>query len=122
MNAAGLLRLRSRGRSADLAQIGSGYPSCEAFLAEITLDPPNATSAQAGVVLKDAYYLVLSTIHSANGQEWKAVFVLNLVDDCMSVHRLPMGSLPPIRRVVHEVGQGQQQRCPVQELQPGLSC
>ena len=28
-------------------------------------------------------YLILSTIHSAKGQEWAAVFVLNLVDGCI---------------------------------------
>jgi hypothetical protein len=28
-------------------------------------------------------YLILSTIHSAKGQEWKSVFVLNLVDGCI---------------------------------------
>jgi len=27
--------------------------------------------------------LILSTIHSAKGQEWKAVFVLNVVDGCI---------------------------------------
>jgi DNA helicase II / ATP-dependent DNA helicase PcrA len=27
--------------------------------------------------------LILSTIHSAKGQEWKSVFVLNVVDGCI---------------------------------------
>jgi superfamily I DNA/RNA helicase len=27
--------------------------------------------------------LILSTIHTAKGQEWKSVFVLNVVDGCM---------------------------------------
>jgi len=31
----------------------------------------------------DKDYLVLSTIHSAKGQEWKSVFVLNCVDGCI---------------------------------------
>ena len=31
----------------------------------------------------DEDYLILSTIHSAKGQEWDAVFVLNLVDGCI---------------------------------------
>jgi DNA helicase-2/ATP-dependent DNA helicase PcrA len=73
-------------RAADilqLAQIGAGYPSRERFLTELTLDPPDATSDQAGVPLKDEDYLILSTIHSAKGQEWKAVFVLNAVDGCI---------------------------------------
>ncbi|WP_022724562.1 ATP-dependent helicase [Rhodopseudomonas sp. B29] len=76
----------SETRRADLvqlAQIASGYPSRERFLTELTLDPPDATSDQAGVPLLDDDYLILSTIHSAKGQEWKQVFVLNVVDGCM---------------------------------------
>jgi DNA helicase-2/ATP-dependent DNA helicase PcrA len=73
-------------RGADLIQLGqiaSGYPSRERFLTELTLDPPDATSDQAGVPLLDEDYLILSTIHSAKGQEWKSVHVLNVVDGCM---------------------------------------
>jgi DNA helicase II / ATP-dependent DNA helicase PcrA len=73
-------------RKADLIQleqIASGYPSRERFLTELTLDPPDATSDQAGVPLLDEDYLILSTIHSAKGQEWKSVYVLNVVDGCM---------------------------------------
>ncbi|BCH62486.1 DNA helicase (plasmid) [Agrobacterium vitis] len=73
-------------RKADLLQleqIASGYPSRERFLTELTLDPPDATSDQAGVPLLDEDYLVLSTIHSAKGQEWRAVFMLNVVDGCI---------------------------------------
>jgi ATP-dependent DNA helicase UvrD/PcrA len=73
-------------RQADLVQleqIAAGYPSRERFLIELTLDPPYATSDQAGVPLLDEDYLILSTIHSAKGQEWKSVFVLNVVDGCI---------------------------------------
>lgn len=73
-------------RKADLVQleqIASGYASRERFLTDLTLDPPDATSDQAGVPLLDDDYLVLSTIHSAKGQEWRAVFVLNVVDGCI---------------------------------------
>ena len=66
-----------------LGQIASGYPSRERFLTELTLDPPDATSDQAGVPLLDEDYLILSTIHSAKGQEWKSVFILNTVDGCL---------------------------------------
>ncbi|MGV7216280.1 ATP-dependent helicase [Bradyrhizobium sp. UFLA05-112] len=66
-----------------LEQIASGYISREKFLTELTLDPPDATSDQAGVPLLDEDYLILSTIHSAKGQEWKSVFLLNVVDGCM---------------------------------------
>jgi DNA helicase II / ATP-dependent DNA helicase PcrA len=66
-----------------LEQIASGYASRERFLTELTLDPPDATSDQAGVPLLDEDYLILSTIHSAKGQEWRAVYMLNVVDGCM---------------------------------------
>ena len=66
-----------------LEQIASGYASRERFLTELTLDPPDATSDQAGVPLLDEDYLILSTIHSAKGQEWRAVFMLNVVDGCI---------------------------------------
>ncbi len=66
-----------------LEQIAGGYASRERFLTELTLDPPDATSDQAGVPLLDEDYLILSTIHSAKGQEWRAVFMLNVVDGCM---------------------------------------
>jgi ATP-dependent DNA helicase UvrD/PcrA len=66
-----------------LEQIAGGYPSRERFLTELPLDPPDATSDQASVPLLDEDYLILSTIHSAKGQEWKSVYVLNVVDGCM---------------------------------------
>ena len=67
-------------RSADLdqlEQIAAGYPTRERFLTELTLDPPDAVSDEAGVPLLDEDYLILSTIHSSKGQEWTSVFVLN---------------------------------------------
>jgi DNA helicase II / ATP-dependent DNA helicase PcrA len=66
-----------------LEQIASTYPSRERFLTELTLDPPDATSGAAGAPLLDEDYLILSTIHSAKGREWKSVFVLNAVDGCI---------------------------------------
>ncbi|MGA8649787.1 MAG: ATP-dependent helicase, partial [Xanthobacteraceae bacterium] len=73
-------------RQADLlqlVQIASTYPSRERFLTELTLDPPEATSDRAGEPLLDEDYLILSTIHSAKGQEWKSVHILNVVDGCL---------------------------------------
>src|SRR5436190_4828318 len=72
-----------RGDLVQLQQIASTYASRERFLTELTLDPPNATSDEAGPPGKDDDYLILSTIHSAKGQEWKAVHVLNVVDGCI---------------------------------------
>jgi DNA helicase II / ATP-dependent DNA helicase PcrA len=73
-------------RSADLAQLAqmAGTSATRgAFLTDLALDPPEATSAEAGVPLLDEDYLILSTIHSAKGQEWNAVYVLKCVDGCI---------------------------------------
>jgi DNA helicase II / ATP-dependent DNA helicase PcrA len=53
------------------------------FLTELTLDPPDATSGKAGAGTKDEDYTILSTIHSAKGQEWQIVRILNVVDGCI---------------------------------------
>ncbi|WP_321341359.1 ATP-dependent helicase [Breoghania sp.] len=73
-------------RKADLAQleqIAAAAPDRARFLTDLSLDPPDATSDKAGPPLMDEDYLILSTIHSAKGQEWKQVFVLNCVDGCI---------------------------------------
>ena len=84
-----------QGDLAQLAQIAGTYPSRERFLTELTLDPPSATSDESGVPLLDEDYLVLSTIHSAKGQEWNAVYLLNAVDGCLPSD-LSTGSTPEI--------------------------
>ena len=66
-----------------LEEIAAGYSSRERFLTDLTLDPPDATSDEAGPPHLDEDYLILSTIHSAKGQEWTKVFVLNAVDGCI---------------------------------------
>jgi DNA helicase-2/ATP-dependent DNA helicase PcrA len=70
-------------RAADLdmlEQVSGQFGSRERFLTELTLDPPRATGDLSGPPLKDEDYLILSTVHSAKGQEWDAVFVLNVAD------------------------------------------
>ena len=70
-------------READLEQleqISGRYPTRERFLTELTLDPPSAAGDLAGDPLLDEDYLILSTVHSAKGQEWESVFVLNVTD------------------------------------------
>lgn len=70
-------------READLEQleqVSGRYPTRERFLTELTLDPPSAAGDLAGDPLLDEDYLVLSTVHSAKGQEWESVFVLNVAD------------------------------------------
>jgi DNA helicase-2/ATP-dependent DNA helicase PcrA len=63
-----------------LEQIAVGYPSRQRFLTELTLDPPDAVSDNSGAPMLDEDYLILSTIHSAKGQEWKSVYLLNAID------------------------------------------
>lgn len=73
-------------RAEDLLQmerIAATYASRERFLTELTLDPPEATSAESADPLLDEDYLILSTIHSAKGQEWQSVYLLNTVDGCI---------------------------------------
>ena len=70
-------------READLEQleqISGRYPTRERFLTELTLNPPSAAGDLAGDPLLDEDYLILSTVHSAKGQEWESVFVLNVSD------------------------------------------
>ena len=63
-----------------LDQLSGQHPNRERFLTELTLDPPAATSGQSGGSSKDEDYVILSTIHSAKGQEWDIVYVLNVSD------------------------------------------
>ena len=73
----------SAARLADLGQLAalaSDYSSRSRFLTEITLDPPLSTSDLAGPPHLDDDYLILSTIHSAKGGEWSAVYVIHAAD------------------------------------------
>jgi ATP-dependent DNA helicase UvrD/PcrA len=70
-------------RAADLEQlerIAMQFATREQFLTELTLDPPRASGDLSGTPLLDEDYLVLSTIHSAKGQEWDNVSVLHVTD------------------------------------------
>ncbi|HJQ64075.1 MAG TPA: ATP-dependent helicase [Burkholderiales bacterium] len=70
-------------RAGDLEQlerIATQFPTRERFLTELTLDPPQATGDLSGPPLLDEDYLILSTVHSAKGQEWDRVYVLNVTE------------------------------------------
>lgn len=71
-------------RLADLDQlqaIAGGYPDRGAFLAAIALEPPQGTQDLAtGTTGEENDALVLSTVHSAKGKEWDAVFLIWAVD------------------------------------------
>jgi len=63
-----------------LEKIAGSFTSRERFITELTLDPPQASGDLAGPPLLDEDYLILSTIHSAKGQEWDSVYVLSVAD------------------------------------------
>jgi DNA helicase II / ATP-dependent DNA helicase PcrA len=69
-----------RGDLEQLERLAVQYPTREAFVTELTLDPPQASGDLAGDPLLDEDYLILSTVHSAKGQEWESVHVLNVTD------------------------------------------
>ncbi len=54
------------------------HDSLDSFLSDLALDPPEATEAEPDEVEDE--WLTLSTIHSAKGLEWSAVFLLQLAD------------------------------------------
>ena len=73
----------ARVRAGDIEQLerlSAQFATREQFVTELTLDPPQATGDLAGDPLLDEDYLILSTIHSAKGQEWDNVYVLNVAD------------------------------------------
>jgi DNA helicase-2/ATP-dependent DNA helicase PcrA len=72
-------------RLADLAQleaIAAGHRTRSAFLAALALEPPASTQdlAPGAPPGADDDVLVLSTVHSAKGREWDAVFVIGAAD------------------------------------------
>ena len=63
-----------------LLQLSNEYASRGAFLTELTLDPPSGSGDLAGAPHIDEDFLVLSTVHSAKGQEWDTVYVQHFSD------------------------------------------
>jgi DNA helicase-2/ATP-dependent DNA helicase PcrA len=63
-----------------LEALSSRFTSRERFLSDLTLDPPAYTGELAGPPALDEDYLILSTMHSAKGLEWDAVYVIHASD------------------------------------------
>ncbi|MEO5741376.1 MAG: ATP-dependent helicase [Vicinamibacterales bacterium] len=63
-----------------LERLALQFASRDQFLAELALDPPAVTGDLSGTPYLDEDYLILSTVHSAKGQEWDAVYILNVAD------------------------------------------
>ncbi|MGR8919199.1 MAG: ATP-dependent helicase, partial [Gammaproteobacteria bacterium] len=70
-------------RTGDLEQLlelGNDYATRSAFLTELVLDPPSASGDLADAPSIDEDFLILSTVHSAKGQEWDTVYVQHFSD------------------------------------------
>jgi DNA helicase-2/ATP-dependent DNA helicase PcrA len=63
-----------------LSRLAGGYQSRTEAVAELTLDPPASTGDLAGPPLLDDDFVVLSTVHSAKGGEWRIVHVIHAAD------------------------------------------
>lgn len=63
-----------------LRLMATAFDTRSRLLAEITIDAPLATSDIAGPPHLDDDFLNLSTIHSAKGGEWQAVYVIHASD------------------------------------------
>jgi DNA helicase-2/ATP-dependent DNA helicase PcrA len=70
-----------------LQELAGRFDERTTFLAEFALDPPTSTQDVAGQSARDKDFLVLSTIHSAKGLEWDAVFVLNATEGAIPSSR-----------------------------------
>ncbi len=63
-----------------LARLAERSPDRSMLLADLALDPPSWTGDLAGPPVLDEDYLILSTMHSAKGLEWDAVYVIHAAD------------------------------------------
>jgi DNA helicase II / ATP-dependent DNA helicase PcrA len=80
---------------AQLEQTAAGCASRQSFLTDLALDPPDGTSSRT----EDDDYVILSTMHSAKGREWRIVRILNVTDGC-----IPSGQAEDVeeeRRLLH---------------------
>jgi DNA helicase-2/ATP-dependent DNA helicase PcrA len=63
-----------------LSRIAGAFDDRARAVAELTLDPPTSTSDLAGLPHLDDDYVILSTVHSAKGGEWRVVHIIHAAD------------------------------------------
>ena len=63
-----------------LARVATGFHDRAGLVADLTLDPPSSTGDLAGPPLLDDDYVILSTVHSAKGGEWRVVHLIHAAD------------------------------------------
>ena len=97
------------------------YDQLSAFLSDMALEPPNTSSEdQLTEVSENDDQLVLSTIHSAKGLEWDAVFILYALEGRFPSYRSLDNpeALEEERRLMYVAATRARQRlymtCPVQ--------
>ena len=82
-------------------QIAAGYESRRQFLTDLALDPPDGARGQSNSSsgTNDDDYAILSTMHSAKGQEWRIVRILNVTDGCIPLDQAE--DIEEERRLLH---------------------
>lgn len=60
--------------------IAERYSSVPELLTDLALEPPNESVSEVVSPGKETEFLTLSTIHSAKGLEWRAVFIIYALD------------------------------------------
>ncbi|MGB4371335.1 MAG: ATP-dependent helicase [Dethiobacteria bacterium] len=83
-----------------LAENAARYDSLGAFLESLALEESLFADAAASERI-DGDYLTLSTVHSAKGKEWEAVFVIGLNEGSFPSHRAGDEELPEERRLFY---------------------
>ena len=63
-----------------IAELSSAYSTRAELVADLTLDPPSSSGDLAGPPHLDDDFLVLSTVHSAKGGEWRVVHLIHAAD------------------------------------------
>ncbi len=66
-----------------LQQIAATYTNLQDYISDLSIEPPETTVTDVEEVPNDEYPLTLSTIHSAKGLEWSAVYIIGLADGQM---------------------------------------
>ena len=93
-------RQLERREALELEQIAARYRSRSRFITDLTLDPPTSTSDLAQPPFLDEDYLILSTIHSAQGCVWDVVHIIHAAD----------GMIPSDMAVTDEAGVEEERR------------
>jgi DNA helicase-2/ATP-dependent DNA helicase PcrA len=92
-------------RARDLEQLVGlcDHASLEELLAELAIDPPNRSrgEALAGGAARDE--LVLSTLHSAKGLEWRVVFIIQAAEGCIPLYSGFDGLEPDLEKLDEEL-------------------